>query len=53
MMNEHTTLEKYTSYTLFLKGLQKGCERVAIGYVWEVSWRRNRLQHIDPKFLWL
>ena len=24
-----------------MKGLQKGC-------VWEVSWRRNRLQHIDP-----
>ena len=28
------------------KGLRKGC-------VWEVSWRRNRLQHIGPKFLWL
>ena len=27
--------------TLHSKGLRKG-------YVWEVSWRRNRLQHIDP-----
>ena len=26
--------------------IRKGCERV----VWEVSWRQNRLQHIDPKF---
>ena len=45
MTNEHTSLEKDTSHTLFSKGLRKGC-------VWEVSWRRNRLQHIDPKFLW-
>ena len=38
MTNEHTSLEKYTSHTLFkrvAKGLRKGC-------VWEVSWRRNR-----------
>ena len=45
MTNEHTSLEKYTSHTLFeraAKGLQKGC-------VWEVSWRLNRLQHIDPQ----
>ena len=35
MKNEHTSLEKYTSHTLFSKGLQKGC-------LWEVSWRRNR-----------
>ena len=28
MKNEHTSLEKYTSHTLFSKGLQKGCERV-------------------------
>ena len=34
-------------------GLRKGCERVDVGYVWEVSWRRNRLPHIDLKFLWL
>ena len=49
MMNEHTSLEKYTSHSLFervAKGLQKGC-------VWEVSWKQNRLQYIDPKFLWL
>ena len=45
MTNEHTSLEKYTSHTLFSKGLRKGC-------VWEVNWRLNRLQHIDPKFLW-
>ena len=38
MMNGHSSLEKYTSHTLFemvAKGLQKG-------YVWEVSWRLNR-----------
>ena len=28
MTNEHTSLEKYTSHTLFSKGLQKGWERV-------------------------
>ena len=34
MTNEHTSLGKYTSHTLFSKGLRKGwC------YVWEVSWR--------------
>ena len=44
MTNENTSLEKYTSHTLFemvAKGLRKG-------YVWEVSWRLNKLQHIDP-----
>ena len=41
MMNEHTSLEKYTSHTLF-KMVGKGC-------VWEVSWRLNRLQHTDPQ----
>ena len=45
MTNEHTSLEKYTSHILFSKGLRKGC-------MWEVSWRLNRLQYIDPKFLW-
>ena len=43
MTNEHSSLEKYTSHTLFemvAKGLRKG-------YVWEVSWRLNKLQHID------
>ena len=38
MTNEHASLEKYTSHTLFemvAKGLRKG-------YVWEVSWRLNR-----------
>ena len=38
MTSEHTSLEKYTSHTLFgmvAKGLRKG-------YVWEVSWRLNR-----------
>ena len=44
MTKEHTSLEKYTSYSFFSKGLRKG-------YVGEVIWRRNRLQHIDPKFL--
>ena len=51
MTNEHSSLEKYTFHTLFSKMLRKGCERVDIGYVWEVSWRRNRQQHIDPQFL--
>ena len=41
MTNEHTSLEKYTSHTLFSKGLRKGSERVDVGYVWEVSWRRR------------
>ena len=49
MTNENTSLEKYTSHTLFemvVKGFRKG-------YVWEVSWRLNRQQYIDPKFLCL
>ena len=49
MKNEHTSLEKYTSHTLFemiAKGLRKD-------YVWEVSWRLNKLQRIDPQFLCL
>ena len=44
--NERPSLEKYTSHNLFemvAKGLRKG-------YVWEVSWRLNKLQHIDPQF---
>ena len=45
MTNEHSSLEKYTSHTLF--------EMAGKGCVWEVSWRLNRLQHIDPKFLCL
>ena len=36
---------KYTSHTLFVM-VGKGC-------VWEVSWRLDKLQHIDPKFLCL
>ena len=38
MTNEHTSLKKYTSHTLFkmvAKGLRKG-------FVWEVSWRLNK-----------
>ena len=49
MTNEYTSLEKYTSHTLFkmvAKGLQKG-------YVLGVSWRLNKQQHIDPQFLCL
>ena len=45
MTNEHTSLGKYTSHTLFEmvgKELRKG-------YVWEVSWRLNKLQHIDTQ----
>ena len=49
MMNEHTSLEKYTSHTLF-EMVEK---RLRKGYVWEVSWRLYKLQHIDPKFLCL
>ena len=37
-MSEHTSLEKYTSHTLF----ENGNERVMKGYVWEVSWRLNK-----------
>ena len=43
--NERTNTflyKKYTSYTLFSKGLRKGCERVDVGYVWEVSWRQRQ-----------
>ena len=49
MTNKHTSLEKYTSHILFemvAKGLRKG-------YVLEVSWGLNKLQHIGPQFLWL
>ena len=45
MTNEHSSLEKYTSHTLFSKGLRKG-------YAWEVSWRLNKLQHIAPLVPW-
>ena len=43
MTNEHTSLEKYNSHFIRngWKGLWKGC-------VWKVSWRLNKLQHIDP-----
>ena len=46
MTNERTSLEKYTSHTLFAKGLMLVmCERwVGDG---------ERLQHIVPSFLWL
>ena len=52
MTNEHTSLEKYTSHTLF-EMVANGLWR---GYVWEVSWRQNKLQNIDPQiplFCWL
>ena len=49
MTNEHTSLEKYTSHTFFSKGLRKGCERVDIGYVWEVSWRRRQTATYWPQ----
>ena len=42
MTNEHTSLEKYTSHTLFSKGLWKGC-------VWEVSWRRRETATYWPQ----
>ena len=38
MTNEHTSLEKYTSHTLF-EMVAKGLRKV---YEWEVSWRLNR-----------
>ena len=47
--NEHTSLEKYTSHTLFSKGLWKGCERVDVGCVWEVSWRREQTATYWPQ----
>ena len=34
-MNEHTSLEKYNSNTLFSKGLRKGREMVDIRYMWD------------------
>ena len=49
MTNEHTSLEKYTSHTLFSKGLRKGCDRVNVGYVWEVSWRRRETATYWPQ----
>ena len=45
MTNEHFFRKIYLSHFIL--------ERVDIGYVRGVSWKRNRLQHIDPKFLWL
>ena len=45
MMNENTSFEKYTSHTLF----EMVAKRLQKGYVWEVSWRLNKLQHIDPQ----
>ena len=44
MTSEHTSLEKYTSHTLF-EMVAKGLRKV---YEWQVSWRLNKLQHIDP-----
>ena len=50
LTNEHNSLEKYTSHTLFSKGLQKSCERIMCE-----RWigDGNRLQYIDHQFLWL
>ena len=45
MMNEHTSLEKYTSHTLFSKGLQKACERVDVGYHIYQPLRSGRIWH--------
>ena len=39
MTNEHTTLEKYTAYTLF----EMVAKELWKGYEWEVSWRLNKL----------
>ena len=47
MTNEHTSLEN-VPLTLYS---WKGCERADVGSVWELSCRRNRLPHIDTKFL--
>ena len=49
MTNEDTSLEKYTSHTLFSKGFRKGCKRVDVGYVWEVSWRRRETATYWPQ----
>ena len=38
MTNEHTSLEKYTSHTLF----KMVAKRLRKGFVWEVSWRLKR-----------
>ena len=42
----NTLLEKNIPLTFYSKGLRKG-------YVWEMSWRLNKLQHIGPQFLCL
>ena len=49
MTNEYTSLETYTTHTLF----EMGAKELRKGYVWEVRRRLNRLQHIDPQFLCL
>ena len=41
MWHEHTSLLKYTSHNLF--------ERVDVGYVWEVSWKRGQTATYWPK----
>ena len=51
-MNEriHFFRKIYLSHFI-LKGLQKGCERVDVGYVWKVSWRRGQTATYWPKVL--
>ena len=46
MTNEHTSLEKYTSHALFEMVAKGLCGRGELE-------TEQRLQRIDPKFLWL
>ena len=47
-MNEHTSLYKNIPHTLYSR---KGCKRVDVGYVWEVSWRWGQTATYWPKVL--
>ena len=53
--NERTSMNERTHF--FIKNIpitlysRKGCERVDVGYVWEVSWRRGQTAAYWPKVL--
>ena len=46
MTNEHTYLEKYKPLTLYSR---KGCEKVDVGCVWDMSWRREQTATYWPQ----
>ena len=47
-MNERTHIIKNIPHTLYS---WNGCERVNVGYVWEMSWRRGQTATYWPKVL--